>query len=288
MPSVGTEFLIYQTLLGAWPAEEAEIERFRERLQAFVIKAAREAKQFTSWLNPNDTYERALRHFVSQILKPESSRRFLADFRRFQSRIAFHGALNSLSQVLLKIAAPGNPDLYQGNELWDFSMTDPDNRRPVDFKMRAGFLENLQQAVSGNVPLASLLNNWTDGRIKLFLTNRALEFRRSHADLFLEGDYVPVYASRRIFQHVCAFMRTYKRQSVLVAVPRFTTALTRSGEFPLGARAWRKNRLGLPAGTARQWNNIFTGEHIETEGRSRGILLSSIFSQFPVALLSSS
>jgi (1->4)-alpha-D-glucan 1-alpha-D-glucosylmutase len=167
-------------------------------------------------------------------------------------------------------------------------MTDPDNRRPVDFKMRAGFLENLQQAVSGNVPLTSLLNNWTDGRIKLFLTNRALEFRRSHADLFLEGDYVPVYASRRIFQHVCAFMRTYKGQSVLVAVPRFTTALTRSGEFPLGARAWRKNRLGLPAGTARHWNNIFTGEHIETEGRTRGILLSRIFSQFPVALLSSS
>jgi (1->4)-alpha-D-glucan 1-alpha-D-glucosylmutase len=288
VPSVGTEFLIYQTLLGAWPAEEAEIERFRERLQAFVIKAAREAKQFTSWLNPNETYERALRHFVSQILKPESSRRFLVDFRRFQSRIAFYGALNSLSQVLLKIAAPGNPDLYQGNELWDFSMTDPDNRRPVDFKMRAGFLENLQQAVGGNVPLASLLNSWTDGRIKLFLTNRALEFRRSHADLFLEGDYVPVYASRRIFQHVCAFMRTYKRQSVLVAVPRFATALTRSGEFPLGARAWRKNRLGLPAGTARHWNNIFTGEHIETEGRTRGILLSRIFSQFPVALLCSS
>lgn len=283
-PSVGTEALIYQILLGAWPLEEGEIERFRERLQAFVIKAAREAKQFTSWLNPDETYERALRNFVSRILEPVSSRRFLADFRRFQSRIAFHGALNSLSQVLLKIAVPGNPDLYQGNELWDFSMTDPDNRRPVDFRMRAGFLENLQQAAGGNVPLASLLYNWTDGRIKLFLTNKALEFRRSHADLFREGDYVPVYASRRIFQHVCAFMRTYKKQSVLVAVPRFTTALTSSGEFPLGARAWRNNRLGLPVGAARRWKNIFTGERIEIQGRSREVLLSNIFSQFPVAL----
>ena len=288
VPSVGMELLIYQTLLGAWPPEEAEIDRFRERLQAFVIKAAREAKQFTSWLNPNEAYERAVRNFIWQILEPASSRRFLADFRRFQSRIAFHGALNSLSQVLLKIAAPGNPDLYQGNELWDFSMTDPDNRRPVDFKIRAGFLENLRQAVSGDVPLASLLSNWADGRIKLFLTNRALEFRRSHADLFLEGDYTPVYAGRRILQHVCAFMRTYRRQSVLVAVPRFTTALTSSGEFPLGAKAWRKNRLGLPRGTARRWKNVFTGERIETEGRSREILLGSIFSQFPVALLYSS
>jgi (1->4)-alpha-D-glucan 1-alpha-D-glucosylmutase len=187
--------------------------------------------------------------------------------------------------VLLKIAAPGNPDLYQGNELWDFSMTDPDNRRPVDFKIRASFLENLQQAVGGNIPLATLLYNWADGRIKLFLTNRALEFRRSHADLFLEGDYAPLYARGRIIQHVCAFMRTYRRQSVLVAVPRFTTALTSSGEFPLGAKAWRKNRLGLPPGAARRWKNIFTGERIETEGRSREVLLGSIFSQFPVALL---
>jgi (1->4)-alpha-D-glucan 1-alpha-D-glucosylmutase len=287
-PSVGMELLIYQTLLGAWPLEEAEIDRFRERLQAFAIKAAREAKQFTSWLNPNETYERAVRDFIWQILEPASSRRFLADFRRFQRRIAFHGALNSLSQVLLKIAAPGNPDLYQGNELWDFSMTDPDNRRPIDFKIRAGFLENLQHAVGGNVPLASLLSNWVDGRIKLFLTNRALEFRRSHADLFLEGDYAPLYAGRRILQNVCAFMRTYRRQSVLVAVPRFTTALTSSGEFPLGAKAWRTNRLGLPPGTARRWKNIFTGERIETQGRSREILLGSIFSQFPVALLYSS
>ena len=288
VPSVGTELLIYQTLLGAWPLEEAEIQQFRERLQAFVIKAAREAKQFTSWLDPDETYERALRNFVSQILEPVSSRRFLVDFRRFQSRIAFHGALNSLSQVLLKIAAPGNPDFYQGNELWDFSMTDPDNRRPVDFKIRAGFLENLQRALGGKVPLASLLYNWADGRIKLFLTNRALEFRRSRADLFLGGDYVPVYAGTRIFQHVCAFMRTYKRQSVLVAVPRFTTGLTSSGKFPLGTRTWQKNRLGLPPGAARRWKDIFTGQRIETEDRSREILLSSIFSQFPVALLYSS
>jgi (1->4)-alpha-D-glucan 1-alpha-D-glucosylmutase len=288
VPSVATELLIYQTLLGAWPLEDADIPGFRERLQAFVTKAAREAKQFTSWLNPNETYERALRNFVWQILEPASSRRFLADFRRFQSRIAFHGALNSLSQVLLKIAAPGNPDFYQGNELWDFSMTDPDNRRPVDFKMRAGFLENLQHGVRGNVPLASLMYNWTDGRIKLFLTNRALEFRRSHADVFREGDYAPVYASRRISEHVCAFMRTYKRQGVLVAVPRFTTALTPSGEFPLGAKTWRKNRLALPPGAAKRWKNIFTGERIEAQGKSREILLSSIFSQFPVALLCSS
>ncbi len=288
VPSVAEELLIYQTLLGAWPLEEAEIDGLGERLLAFVIKAAREAKQFTSWLDPNEAYERALRDFVSQILDPSSSRRFLADFRRFQSRVAFHGALNSLSEVLLKIAAPGNPDLYQGNELWDFSMTDPDNRRPVDFQTRAGHLEDLQRAAGVNTQVASLLHNWTDGRVKLFLTHRALEFRRSHADLFLRGDYVPVYARGRMLQHVCAFMRTYKKERLLVATPRFTTAITAAEEFPLGVKAWRKNRLQLPAGTGRQWENILTGEGVKCGPGSREISLSSIFSQFPVALLHSS
>jgi len=288
VPSAPAELLIYQTLLGAWPLEEAEIDGFRDRLLAFVTKAAREAKQSTSWLNPNDAYERALRQFVSQILDRSNGGRFLADFRRFQSRIAFHGALNSLSQVLLKIAAPGNPDFYQGNELWDFSMTDPDNRRPIDFKTRARFFENLRHSGRESPQLASLLHNWTDGRLKLFLTNRALEFRRSHADLFLKGDYVPLYASRRMFQHVCAFMRAYKRERILVAVPRFTTAITETGEFPMGAAVWRKNGIQLPTRTARNWKNILTGEEIKLGAGYGQILLSSIFSQFPVALLYSS
>lgn len=288
VPSLAEEFLIYQTLLGAWPLEEAEVERFRERLLGFIVKAAREAKQFTSWLEPDEAYERALRQFVSQILDSSRARRFLANFRRFQSRIAFHGALNSLSQVLLKIAAPGNPDVYQGNELWDFSMTDPDNRRPIDFGKRAGFLENFQRAAGESAQIASVLHNWTDGRIKLFLTNKALEFRRSHGELLAKGDYVPLYASSRMRRHVCAFMRTFKEETVLVAAPRFTTAITAQGQFPLGVRTWRKNRLELPRGAARQWSNILTGERIKLEASSRGILLSSIFSEFPVALLYSS
>ena len=288
VPSAAEELLIYQTLLGAWPLQEAELNGLEDRVLVFVTKAAREAKQFTSWLNPNEAYERALRHFVSQILDPSAAGRFLANFRRFQSRIAFHGALNSLAQLLLKIAAPGNPDLYQGNELWDFSMTDPDNRRPVDFQTRAGFLENLQQPAGESTQLASLLHNWTDGRIKLFLSHRALEFRRGHAELFLKGDYVPLYAKGRMLQNVCAFLRTYKRESLLVAVPRFTTAITATGKFPVGVEIWRKDRLELPAGTPRQWNNILTGELIKSGSGSGGVLLRSIFSQFPVALLYSS
>ena len=208
VPSVSEEFLIYQTLLGAWPLNESEVDRFRDRLLAFITKAAREAKQLTSWLNPNDAHERALRGFASSILDPSTGRRFLADFRRFQSRIAFHGALNALSQVLLKITAPGNPDLYQGTETWDFSMTDPDNRRPVDFETRASLLESFQQSEVESLRLASLLHNWPDGRIKLFLTTKAMEFRRSHAELFLEGDYVPLYASGR---HVAARLRVHEK-----------------------------------------------------------------------------
>lgn len=285
VPSVDEEFLIYQTLLGAWPFEDSDVELFRDRLLAFIIKAAREAKQFTSWLNPDEAHERGLRDFVSHILDSSAARRFLPDFRRFQARIAFHGAINSLAQVLLKIAAPGNPDFYQGSEMWDFSLTDPDNRRPVDFGTRATVLENLQLAGCENVLFASLLHNWTDGRVKLFVSNKGLEFRRSHADLFRKGDYMPMYASGGMREHVCAFLRTHKKESILVAVPRFSSALTSPGVFPLGAKIWRRDRLRLPAGRARQWKNVLTGEQVKCSTGSEDILLSSIFSQFPVALL---
>src|SRR5690242_3484205 len=285
VPSLAVEMLIYQTLVGAWPLEEAEIGNFRDRLLGFITKAAREAKQCTSWLDPDEAYERALRQFISRILEHEVSRRFLRNFRRFQGRIAFQGALNSLAQVLLKIAAPGNPDFYQGNELWDFSLTDPDNRRPVDFKKRASALESLQQASGENLQVGSLLHNWADGRVKLFLVNKALEFRRSHAELFRCGDYVPLSATARIAQHVCAFLRTYKKETLLAAVPRFTTALVEPAEFPLGAKVWRRNTLTLPRGTARQWCNVLTGERIKPAAGSRQIPLSEIFGQFPVALL---
>ncbi len=288
VPTVAEELLIYQALIGSWPFDESEIDRFRDRLLAFITKAAREAKQFTSWLSPNESHERALRQFASDILDPSSHRRFLPDFRRFQSRIAFHGALNSLAQVLLKIASPGNPDFYQGLELWDFSMTDPDNRRPVDFQRRAGLLESLQRPVLQHLQLASLLHNWTDGRIKLFLTARALEFRRRHPELFLEGDYTPLYTSGKMFPHVCAFMRGYKREKVLVAVPRFTTALTERGRFPLGLSIWRKTSLQLPRAAARSWTNVLTGERVQPRSRSNHILLRDLFNQFPVALLYSS
>lgn len=288
VPVIAEELLIYQSLIGSWPFDDSEIDRFRDRLLAFITKAAREAKQFTSWLNPNEAHERALRQFITDILEPSRQGRFLRDFRRFQSRIAFHGALNSLSQVLLKIASPGNPDFYQGLELWDFSMTDPDSRRPVDFARRAALLEGLQRPVLQHLQLASLMHNWTDGRIKLFLTARALEFRRTHPQLFLEGDYLPLYAGGRMAPHVCAFMRRYKREKVLVAVPRLTTALTERGRFPLGPAVWHESSLNLPRATARAWTNVLTGERVQPRSRSSHILLRDLFDQFPVALLYSS
>jgi (1->4)-alpha-D-glucan 1-alpha-D-glucosylmutase len=167
-------------------------------------------------------------------------------------------------------------------------MTDPDNRRPVDFKTRATALETLQQPSSTHSYLASLLHNWTDGRVKLFLTAKALEFRNSHADLFLKGDYISLYAGGRMHQQVCSFMRTYKKEALLVAVPRFTTKITEAGKFPLGATIWGTGRLNLPAGRARRWANVLTGEHLESGAGPRTLLLSSLFNQFPVALLYSS
>jgi (1->4)-alpha-D-glucan 1-alpha-D-glucosylmutase len=285
IPSGAEELLIYQTLLAAWPLQESDIDRFQDRVLSFVTKAAREAKQFTSWLAPNDAHERALRQFVSRILNPSLSRRFLADFRRFQGRVAFHGAVNSLSQVLLKIASPGNPDFYQGCELWDFSLTDPDNRRPVDFHARTAILESLRRAPITDVQLASLLHSWTDGHVKLFLISRALEFRRTHRDLFVDGDYTPAHAKGSMREHVCAFLRKYKKEIIFVAIPRLTTALTGPGQFPLGASAWRRTSVTLPRHAPRNWTNILTGEHLSFASPSSTILFRDVFRLFPVALL---
>ncbi|WP_137044141.1 malto-oligosyltrehalose synthase [Pseudolabrys sp. FHR47] len=211
-PSKAHQYMIYQALIGAWP-ETLDAE-FTARMKAYALKAAREGKQETSWTAPNDKYEAALDGYIGALLDPARSKTFLESFGAFAARTALIGALNSLSQLALKVLGPGIPDIYQGTEYWDLSLVDPDNRRPVDFARRAAELENPGDDWPG------LAETWRDSRIKLHLLHKLLDIRRAHAELFRRGDYIALDVSGPDADHVIAFARRWKRDEIVVAVGR--------------------------------------------------------------------
>ena len=237
-PDRNEEYLLYQTLIGAWPFRtlgDDEYRNFNDRIQAYMVKALKEAKIHTSWVNPNHAYDQAVRDFVEHILARSGPNPFLADFLPFHREIARYGVYNSLSQVLLKIAAPGIPDFYQGTELWDFSLVDPDNRRPVDYGTRTGFLEDFQplcaiQESNQRRLVQEMLATVPDGRIKLYITMVGLQYRRTHAPLFLSGEYVPLKVEGTKKRHVCAFARIYEDQAVVAVVPILVKGLCQETE----------------------------------------------------------
>lgn len=286
VPEPNMEILIYQTMLGAWPLVEEEIPGFKERLKAYAIKAAREARTSTGWQAPNQEYESALTAFLGVILQ-SSNPEFMEDFLPFQKRLAYYGALNSLGQVLLKITSPGVPDFYQGTELWDFSLVDPDNRRPVDFKRRIELLDGLtQQETQGQQPLVRrLLECWEDGWIKLYVTYKALNLRMIHHDLFRDGDYIPLQTAGKRREHICAFGRRLGDAWTLTVVPRLLTKLVPVGTPPIGRQAWGDDRLLLPEGAPGRWVNVFTGENIRLSGKVDGLDIGDILNTLPVALI---
>lgn len=294
-PDRNDEYLLYQTLLGAWPLEPATPEErtaFVQRIQDYMQKALHEAKVHTSWVNPNAAYDDAVRRFVARLLDERKNSRFLTDFRAFQSRISHYGLFNSLAQVLLKIASPGVPDLYQGTELWDFSLVDPDNRRPVDYERRRRLLTGLNEALArpgGRAELArELTGQKEDGRIKLYVTRQALHCRRDHPGLFSTGEYVSIDAAGPHRDHVCAFLRRAEGRSALVVVPRLLTGLVEPGAAPVGPGVWEGTALPLPAGSpGGPWHNVFTGEDLGTAGQPgpAALPLADVLAHFPVALL---
>jgi (1->4)-alpha-D-glucan 1-alpha-D-glucosylmutase len=308
-PDRNDEYMLYQTLIGAWPLESRERHKpqieagFVERISAYMSKAIHEAKVNSSWVNPNPAYDEAVRRFVMRILDQKISGRFLDDFRAFQARISHLGLLNSLSQTVLKLAAPGVPDFYQGTELWDFSLVDPDNRRPVDYERRQRMLRELQSrwhAYHGNGhadrdghhvrPLArELLENMEDGRIKLYVTWRGLHCRREHPRLFTKGVYAPAAAVGAQAEHVFAFVRRLQDRWAVIAVPRLLgRLLPDAGGLPLGTEVWQHTRLMLPEVPAGQhFKNVFTGQsHVAAERDGQAVLpLAELFADFPVALL---
>jgi (1->4)-alpha-D-glucan 1-alpha-D-glucosylmutase len=222
-PSSAFEYMLYQALVGAWPLAGRD-ETFLERMQAYALKAAREGKQETSWLNPHAAYEAGLRAFLARILDPELSAEFLSSLQSFTQRTSLLGALNSLSQITLKATMPGVPDFYQGTEFWDFSLVDPDNRRPVDFAARASALAGLETP-----DWTSLAQNWTDGRIKLGWTRHLLKLRTELAEVFAHGDYQPLEVVGPHRDHVIAFARRHGGDAVIVAVGKSLAPLTQGG-----------------------------------------------------------
>ncbi len=288
VPDPNIEELLYQTLVGAWPFSAEEIPQFKERFKAYMLKSVREAKALTDWVRPNGKYEKALLTFIDLILEESEQNEFLLDFVPFQKQIAFYGALNSLGQVLLKITSPGIPDFYQGTELWNLSLVDPDNRRPVDFDLCKKLLNEIEAQAQQNKPNLSedILKHWQDGRIKLYITYIALNFRRENAALF-RGAYLPIYAEGRRKENVIAFYRQLEDKWILVVVPRLSTNLVEVWDYPLEKRIWKNEGLVLPAGAPIEWKNIFTDETVDASEGKRLLLLSEVFKTFPVALLTS-
>ncbi|HYP08052.1 MAG TPA: malto-oligosyltrehalose synthase [Bryobacteraceae bacterium] len=265
------EYFLFQTLAGAWPLQADQVEDFRERMKAYVIKASREARTYTSWLFPDEQHEAALQAYVDVLFDDE---RFQASFQPFRERVAFYGAVNSLSQLLLKVTAPGLPDFYRGTVSWDFSLVDPDNRRPVEFAPLTDFRWRPRD----------LLDTWTDGRVKIFLTERLLGYRQGNRELFENGEYVPVEVTGKRAGNVFAFMRRSAGAATIVVAPRFTTQLSATVRHPLGIRAWLDTSLVLGSDAPKRWKNVITGAALST--RDGELPLHRVLESFPVALLS--
>jgi (1->4)-alpha-D-glucan 1-alpha-D-glucosylmutase len=294
VPDASVEYLLYQTLVGAWPLEPYSAEDygdFIKRIQAYMLKALHEAKTHSSWTNPNEAYDQAVQHYVASILDSRLNGAFVEDLRKFEQRVSHLGLLNSLAQTLLRITAPGVPDTYQGTEVWDFSLVDPDNRRPVGYGQRQKILQELGQRtdVSGGdrtTLAAELLHKKEDGRIKMYVTAIALDCRRRYRSLFTCGAYRPNQAQGAKREHVFAFTRSRGDHEAIVVVPRLIARLLRDQhELPLGASVWNHTSLVLSNNQQqRSWRNLFTGESI-TAAAHQPVPVAEILAQFPVALL---
>ncbi len=288
-PDRNDEYHLYQALLGVWPfAPSLPDDELIERLVTYMIKAVREAQLNSSWINPNDAYETALITFVRGILRLGRRNGFPAEFQKIARPIGRAGALTSLSQQLLKLTAPGVPDIYQGTELWDFSLVDPDNRREVDYDLRISLLESFSSRELGVELVRELLENLRIGAVKLYLTTRTLNHRASDPELYAEGDYQPVDAEGPLSAHVVAFRRTLSDREIVVVAPRlWRTLLGKTDQAPLN-EIWNGTTIRLPERDAgMEYMDLFTGQTLQTVDAKDGseLNMADILAEFPVALL---
>jgi (1->4)-alpha-D-glucan 1-alpha-D-glucosylmutase len=308
-PDTATELLCYQTIVGIWPTPDSAqratlpdaetLDQLRERVEAYMLKAVREAKVHTSWTRQDKAYEQALLEFVRGILAIRAGNsQFIADVQKLVARICRPGFWNSLARTLIQYTAPGTPDLYQGDELWNFALVDPDNRRPVDYVLRQSLLENVVTGIDAGGDarrafVAEMVAAPEDGRIKLHMIRAGLAARRHHPMLFSQGEYLPLGAIGEKQEHVFAFARlpcgarreTASREAAIVVAPRLTASLAGEGvTAPIGVDVWRDTVIEIPpALEGRKWKCGLSGETLKVEGHS--LLVGELFAHFPAALL---
>jgi len=278
-PSAGDELILYQVLLGSWPLDlDLDVEDYQQRLWQWQQKALREAKLQSSWSAPNEAYEQAVEAFLSRLLLSEEGHALRTALATAAQAIAAAGAVNSLAQSLLRLTVPGVPDLYQGDEFWDFSLVDPDNRRPVDFNAR-------QRALNTPADIGELLFNWRDGRIKQALIAQVLALRKADPEIFRHGRYTPLEVTGKHADHVVAFCREHQGKQLLVVVPRWSHRLLENrpekGPQPhVNAQVWGDTRVKLPfAATTQNWKGLF---HTGAVTPNKELLISTALGDFPV------
>ena len=284
VPSTNDEYFLYQTLLGSFPFEGIENTDYVDRLKDYVIKAVREAKVYTAWLRPDNDYEAGFMTFVDSVLEPSEQNQFLKKFIPFWKKVANYGIFNSLSQTLLKITAPGVPDIYQGTEFWDLSHVDPDNRRPVDFARRIEVLQEIKQQAETDILqlVEDLIETREDARIKLFLTARVLDARKKYLEVFKSGDYQPLQVAGTFKDNVVAFARSFEDTTVIVIAPRFLAGIVKPEEMPLGKEVWKDTNLELSEEMPSVWKDAITNQAVESNGT---LAIGEALSYFPAALL---
>jgi (1->4)-alpha-D-glucan 1-alpha-D-glucosylmutase len=299
-PDANEEYLLYQSLVGTWPLhpmDDWELEAYAKRIVAYMEKALREAKLHTSWINPSEDYEAAVFDFVHKILGPEAIA-FQADLSQFVARIADAGFVNALSQVVLKLALPGVPDFYQGTELWDFSLVDPDNRRPVDFAARQAACEAISEGGERDEERLAreIAANWPDPKIKMLVTMRGLALRHRWHEVFAAGEYLPLTAEGEAAEHIFAFARMLEDRIVVAVIPRHFHSLTHRDPATATATTnsphadWGDTTLVLPGNAPTKWQCEFTGRTLQAAENNDTLSLraADLFEILPVALLTAS
>jgi (1->4)-alpha-D-glucan 1-alpha-D-glucosylmutase len=293
VPDSNEEYLLYQTLVGSWPfgaVSDDEYGSYKGRIKAYMAKAAKEAKVNTSWINPDTMYEEAMTVFVDTILDRNRDNPFLTDFVPFQQRVSLFGMYNSAAQALLKICSPGVPDFYQGTEAWNLSLVDPDNRMPVDYGLRMRMLDEMKEQLArrGTAAYAKdLTSSMEDGRIKLYITYKALGLRRKMREVFEKGEYIPLEAAGARSGHVIAFARRFLNTMIIVVVPRFIAKVLSSPGMTF-EDMWEDTMVIVPEVSDEvTFRNVFTGEEVARTRRQgfSGLACSGLFRNLPVALL---
>ncbi len=283
VPDRNEEYLLYQTLTGAFPFDESKYSEFTERIKNYIIKALRDSKVNSSWVAPNKEYEDAFLYFVEEVLKPESL--FMKEFLPFQKKIALYGIFNSISQTLITVTSPGVPCFYQGAELWDLNLVDPDNRGAVDFEKRKKFLQEIKYKEKDILKLIDeLLLTKEDGRIKLFLIYRALEARKKNIEVFQKGSYIQLEVAGELKEHVIAFARRYENSWAVALAPRFLVDIIREDESPIGMQVWKDTYIIMPEDAPELWKDAVTSNLIK--GR-KALYIGKALERFPVSLLMS-